>query len=181
MAEQLGTSTEVPGGGHAHSFPPFDKQTFPSQVLWLTLTFVALYLLMARIALPRIDSILERRRVRISGDLAEAQRLKGESDMAIAAYEKSLAEARGRAQTVANESRQRQVDEAEATRKALDATLNGRIAEAESRIAATKSAAMTNVRGIATEAAAAIVERLIGTAPTNRDMVAAAVADALKH
>jgi F-type H+-transporting ATPase subunit b len=181
MAEQLGTSTEVPAGGHSHSFPPFDKQTFPSQVLWLTLTFVALYLLMSRIALPRIDSILERRRVRISGDLAEAQRLKGESDAAIAAYEKSLAEARGRAQAVANESRQRQAAEAESARKALDATLNGRIAEAESRIAATKSAAMTNVRGIATEAAAAIVERLIGTAPANRDMVAAAVADALKH
>jgi F-type H+-transporting ATPase subunit b len=181
MAEPLGTSTEVPAGGHAHSFPPFDKQTFPSQVLWLALTFVALYLLMSRIALPRIDSILERRRVRISGDLTEAQRLKGESDAAIAAYEKSLAEARGRAQAVANESRQRQAAEAEAARKALDVMLNARIAEAESRIAATKSAAMTNVRGIATEAAAAIVERLIGIAPANRDMVAAAVADALKH
>ena len=142
---------------------------------------MALYLLMARIALPRIDSILERRRVRISGDLAEAQRLKGESDAAIAAYEKSLAEARGRAQAVANESRQRQAAEAEAARKALDATLNASIAEAESRIASTKSAAMTNVRGIATEAAAAIVERLIGIAPASRDMVAAAVADALKH
>src|SRR5258707_6691574 len=104
MAEPLGTSTEVPAGGHGHSFPPFDKQTFPSQVLWLALTFVALYLLMSRIALPRIDSILERRRGRISGDLAEAQRLKGESDAAIAAYEESLAQARGRAQAGGNES-----------------------------------------------------------------------------
>ena len=86
--------TEHPGG--KPPFPPFNKQTFPSQLLWLTLTFVALYLLMARIALPRIDSLLERRRQRIAGDLAEAQRLKGESDAAIAAYEKSLADARGR-------------------------------------------------------------------------------------
>ncbi len=180
MADET-AHTEVPAGGHAREFPPFDKQTFPSQLLWLALTFVALYLLMARIALPRIDSILERRRVRISGDLSEAQRLKGESDAAIAAYEKSLAEARGRAQAVANESRQRQAAESEAARKALDATLNARIAEAETGIAATKSAAMANVRGIATEAAAAIVERLIGIAPASRDMVAAAVAEALKH
>ena len=79
-----GTSVEVPGSGHARAFPPFDKQTFPSQLLWLTVTFVALYLLMSRIALPRIDSILQRRRQRIAGDLAEAQRLKGESDAAIA-------------------------------------------------------------------------------------------------
>ena len=63
--------TEVPAGGQV-KFPPFDKQTFPSQLFWLTLTFVALYLLMSRIALPRIDSILERRRARIAGDLAEA-------------------------------------------------------------------------------------------------------------
>jgi F-type H+-transporting ATPase subunit b len=175
-----GTSVEHPAGGHG-PFPPFDKQTFPSQLLWLTLTFVALYLLMSRIALPRIDSILERRAQRISGDLAEASRLKGLSDAAIAAYEKSLAEARARAQALLNDSRQQQAAEAEAARKALDATLNARIAEAESRIAETKSAAMVNVRGIATEAAAAIVERLIGVAPASREVVAAAVADALKR
>jgi F-type H+-transporting ATPase subunit b len=173
--------TEVPAGGHARPFPPFDKQTFPSQLLWLTLTFVALYLLMARIALPRIDSILERRRERISGDLAEAQRLKGQSDAAIASYEKSLAEARARAQALLNDSRQQQATEAEAARKALDRSLNARIAEAESGIAQTKSAAMANVRGIATEAAAAIVERLIGIAPGSPDVVAAAVAEALKR
>jgi F-type H+-transporting ATPase subunit b len=175
-----GTSAEHPAGGHG-PFPPFDKQTFPSQLLWLTLTFVALYLLMSRIALPRLDSILERRRARISGDLAEASRLKGLSDAAIAAYEKSLAEARARAQALLNDSRRRQAAEAEAARKALDATLNARIAEAESRIAEAKSAAMVNVRGIATEAAAAIVERLIGIAPASRDVVAAAVAEALKR
>jgi F-type H+-transporting ATPase subunit b len=181
MADQLGTSTEHPAGGSAHTFPPFDRQTFPSQLLWLTLTFVALYLLMARVALPRVDSILERRRRRIEGDLAEALRLKGESDAAIAAYEKSLAEARARAQALVNDARHRQVAEAEAARKALEATLNTRIAEAENSIAQTKTAAMVNVRGIATEAAAAIVERLIGIAPASRDAVAAAVAEALKR
>src|ERR1700722_3162372 len=124
MADQAGTSIEVPAGGHAKVFPPFDKQTFPSQLLWLALTFAALYLLMSKIALPRIDSILERRRARIAGDRAEALRLKGLSDAAIAAYEKALADARGRAQALVNESRRRQAAEAEAGRKALDTTLN---------------------------------------------------------
>ena len=180
MADQLGTSTEHPAGGSAHPFPPFNRETYPSQLLWLTLTFVALYLLMARVALPRVDSILARRRARIEGDLAEAQRLKGESDAAIAAYEKALADARGRAQALVNDARQRQAAEAETGHKALDATLNARITQAESGIAQTKTAAMVNVRGIATEAAAAIVERLIGIAPASRDAVAAAVAEALK-
>ena len=182
MADQLGTSTEHPAGGSAHTFPPFDSQTFPSQLLWLTLTFVALYLLMARVALPRVDSILERRRQRIEGDLAEALRLKGESDAAVAGYEKSLADARTRAQALVNDARQRQAAEAEAARKALEATLNARVAEAESGIAQTKTAAMVNVRGIAIEAAAAIVERLIGIAYGEpRCRRAAAVAEALKR
>lgn len=175
------TSVEHPAGGAARPFPPFDKQTFPSQLLWLALTFAALYLMMSRIALPRIGQILEDRRSRIAGDLAQAQRLKGESDTAIATYEKALADARARAQALLNESRQRQAAEAETARKALDATLNARIAEAERGIAAQKSAALANVRDIATEAAGAIVERLIGMAPTSREAVAAAVAEALKN
>src|SRR5438552_14098685 len=94
------TATEhIPASEHGGGFPPFQKDTFASQFLWLALTFVALYLLMSRIALPRIGTILEARRKRIDGDLAEAARLKDASDAAIAAYETSLADARGRAQT----------------------------------------------------------------------------------
>ena len=92
---------------HARGFPPFDSQTFPSQIFWLVLIFIVLYLLMSKIALPRIQSILEARRQRIEDDLEEAQRLKGASDTALAAHEKALAEARGRAQTLANEARHR--------------------------------------------------------------------------
>jgi F-type H+-transporting ATPase subunit b len=173
--------TEVPAGGHTESFPPFDKQTFPSQLLWLTVSFVALYMLMARIALPRVESIFAERRQRVSGDVAEANRLKGESETAIALYESALADARGRAQALVSDSRERQNAEAEARRKDLDTGLNARIAEAENKIAQTKAAAMVSVRGIATEAAAAIIERLTGSAPANRDAVAAAVSEALKQ
>ena len=109
------------------------------------LIFVALYLLMSRIALPRVGAIMKTRRQRVDGDLAEAQRLKDESDAAIAAYEKALAEARGRAQTLANETREKQAAAAEAHRKSLDAKLNARIAEAEKTIAGSRSAAMANV------------------------------------
>src|SRR5207247_4435303 len=113
---------------------------------------------------------------RISGDLAEAEKLKGESDIALAAYEKALAEARSRAQQIADETSHRLNAEAEERRKALESELNAKLAEAERTIAATKSAAMANVHTIAAEAAAAIVERLIGTAPAD-----AAVQHAVKH
>ena len=183
MAEQTGktiASTEqVPAGEHG-KFPPFDSSTFPSQLFWLTVTFVALYLLMSRIALPRFASILEKRRRHIDDDLVEAQRLKGESDAAMVAHERTLAEARAHAQTLADEQRAKAAADAETRRKDVDAKLGVQIAEAERGIAAARSAAMTNVHSIANEAARAIVERLTGIVPADRD-VAEAVRDALKR
>jgi F-type H+-transporting ATPase subunit b len=175
------TSVEhIPAAEHGKGFPPFDATTFASQLIWLVLTFVVLYVLMARIALPRIGAILEARQARIAGDLAAAEKLKGESDAALAAYEKSLSEARGRAQAIANETRQKEALAADEHRKALEAELNTRLAAAEQSIAATKAKAMGSVRGIAAETAGAIVERLIGKAPTAQD-VERAVADVLKR
>jgi F-type H+-transporting ATPase subunit b len=177
MATAQNAHTEAPTKVH---FPPFERDTFASQFIWLALVFVTLYLLMSRLALPRIGAILEQRRERIDGDRAEAGRLKHESDAAIAAYERALADARSRGHTLANQSREQAAAAAETARKALDAKLNARITEAEAAIAQTRAAAMTNVRGIATDAAAAIVERLIGTAPPSQS-VDDAVAAVLKH
>jgi F-type H+-transporting ATPase subunit b len=170
--------TETPEG-HG-SFPPFQSQHFPSQLLWLALTFLLLYVLMSRIALPRIGAILAERNKRVAEDLAAAQRFKEQSDAADAAYQKSLADARSRAQAIANATRERQAAEAEAINKRLEAELHEKLAAAERAIEATRAAAMQNVGSIATEVAAAIVERLIGTPPAERE-VAAAIADAAKR
>ena len=77
MAEKKTSAhTEAPGG-HKAAFPPFEKETFASQLVWLAITFVLLYVLMARVALPRIGGIFAARAKRIADDLAQAQRLRG--------------------------------------------------------------------------------------------------------
>jgi F-type H+-transporting ATPase subunit b len=170
--------TEHPGG--KIPFPPFNKETFASQLVWLVIFFVALYFIIARLAIPRLGGIIEARSQRIDGDMAEAKRLKDQSDAALAAYEKSLADARARAQALASETRDKLNAAADATRKKLETELNARLAKAEETIAATKTSAMANVQGIAIDTASAIVERLTGTAPAG-SAVQAAVADALKR
>ena len=170
--------TEHPGG--KPPFPPFNKETFASQLVWLVIFFVALYLVIARLAIPRLGGIIEARTQRIDGDLAEAKRLKDQSDAALAGYEKSLADARTRAQALAGETRDKLGAEADQVRRKLETELNARLATAEQTIAKTKSSAMANVQGIAVDTASAIVERLIGTAPSG-SAVQAAVADALKR
>jgi F-type H+-transporting ATPase subunit b len=180
MAEPAhNTGTEVPKGEHG-AFPPFQSQSFASQLVWLVIAFVLLYVLMAKLALPRVGGIIENRQKRIDDDVAEAGKLKHQSDEAVAAYEKALADARGRAQAIANETRERQAAEAEAARKKVEDQLNAKLADAEKTIAATKQTAMGNVRAIAEDAAGAIVERLIGTAPDQK-AVADAVAGVLKR
>jgi F-type H+-transporting ATPase subunit b len=177
MAEPT-AHTEAPGGKTV--FPPFDTQTFPSQLVWLAISFVLLYVLMAKVALPRIGAIFEERSKRICGDLKSAQDFKEQSDVAHQAYDKALADARGRAQSIANGMREKQAAESEAASKKLEAELHEKLAAAEKSIAATRTSAMGNVGSIATDTASAIVQRLIGTAPADHE-VAAAVGDALKR
>jgi F-type H+-transporting ATPase subunit b len=177
MAEPT-AHTVTPAGEH-RPFPPFESQHFPSQVFWLVVMFVLLYALMSQIALPRIASIFAERCKRIGDDLAAANRFKEQSEAAEAAYQKSLADARARAQAIASATREQQAAQAAATNKRLEAQLHDKLAAAEQSIAATRTAAMGNVGSIAAETARAIVERLIGTTPSAQD-VAAALADAPK-
>jgi F-type H+-transporting ATPase subunit b len=169
MAESHGgpkgtTAHSEAGGGHKE-FPPFQKDTFASQLVSLVIAFVALYLIVSKIALPRVGGVLDERQNTIDGDLAEAQRLKDESDNALKAYESELAAARSRAQAIGAETREKLNAASEAERKTLEDRLATKLADAEKTIASTREAAMSNVRGIATEAAAAIVQRLTGIAP----------------
>jgi F-type H+-transporting ATPase subunit b len=170
MAEQT-AHTEAPGG-HA-VFPPFQRDTFPSQLFWLAISFVLLYVLMAKVALPRVGAIFAERSKRIGDDLKAAEGFKEQSDAAHAAYEKALADARSRAQGIAAETREQQAAEAEATNKRLEAELHEKLAAAEQSIASTRTAAMGNVGSIATDTASAIVQRLIGTAPAEHEVSAA--------
>jgi len=181
MAERFSTAIEeTPPSEHGAGFPPFDRSTFGSQLLWLAIFFVALYLIASRLALPRVGSILAERRARVNGDLDAARRMKEEADAANAAYEKALAEARARAQAIAGETRAKLRVQSEEKRKALEASLGAKLAEADKTIAATKAAAMTNLRAIAQEATAAIVTRLTGATPA-QGAVAAAIDAAIKR
>ena len=155
-------------GGHKAPFPPFLKETFASQLVSLLIAFVALYLIVSRIALPKVGKTIDDRQNAIEGDLAAAQKLKDESDSALKAYESELAAARARAQAIGNETRDKLNAASEAQRKTLEDQLAVKLADAEKTIASTRASAMSNVRGIAAEAAAAIVQRLTGMLPDGK-------------
>jgi F-type H+-transporting ATPase subunit b len=166
-------------GSHKAAFPPFQKDTFASQLVSLVIAFVALYLIVWKVALPKVGGTIEKRQNTIDGDLADAQKLKTQSDEALKAYEAELAEARSRAQAIGAETRDKLNAAAEAERKSLEERLAVKLADAEKTIAATRTAAMSNVRGIAADAASAIVQQLAGVTP-NAAAVSSAVDASLK-
>ncbi len=169
------TETHATTEEHSEVFPPFDPSTFGSQLLWLAIAFGALYIVMSRMALPRIGSILETRRTRIEGDLKEAERLRQETEKAAAAYEAALAEARKNAHGIAEETRASIKLDIDNRRADVEAQLGKRVADAEARILATKDAALANVGDIAAETAQALVAKISGTvtAKEARDAVTA--------
>jgi F-type H+-transporting ATPase subunit b len=162
MAQKAGT-TMPEGAGHTKVFPPLDPGTFAPQLIWLALTFGLLYLVLRRVVLPRVGEVIEERGDRIKRDLAQAEKLKADTEQALANYEQALADARAKASAVAKTMRETLNSEVEKERAKVEAQIAARLAEAESRIAETKSRALASVGDIASEVAGTIVTRLIGT------------------
>ncbi|WP_339832063.1 F0F1 ATP synthase subunit B' [uncultured Parvibaculum sp.] len=158
--------------------PQLAFETFVPQLVWLVITFGFLYLMMARVALPRIATVLEERRDRIADDLDQAEQFKLQTDDAIAAYEKALADARANAHEIAQATRDRLHEETERQRQSIEARLAEKIAAAEKQIAATKEKALGNVRAVAIEVADAVVTELLGN--TDRAATERAVDSELK-
>ncbi len=160
---ELHAGTEVPhDAGHAKVFPPLDPQFVAPQLFWLAVTFVALYVVLSRFTLPRIGEVIEERADRVKRDLEAAERLQGETQKALEAYEKSLADARGNATSIARETREKLSAETEAERTKVEATLAAKLGDAEKAIAQTKDKALASVTQIAAETAGDVVRQLTG-------------------
>ena len=146
--------------------PQLDISTWPPQLFWLAITFLALYFVMSRVAIPRTGGVIALRKSTIDGDLAAAQKLKTETDNAIKSYEAALAEAKAKAQAISIENRNALNAEIEAERAKLDAALGAKISAAEKKVAASRDKAMAEVAGMAADIASQIVQQLTGAKVT---------------
>lgn len=158
--------------------PQLNPDFFAPQIVWLAISFILLYLLMSRVALPRVGSILEERKGRIEGDLAAAAKLREETDAALAAYEQALADAKARAQAIARQARDEMTAEMDKHRAEIDSGINAKIADAEKRVSAMKESATGHISEIATDTADAIIARILGKS-ADKTEVKSAVNEAL--
>lgn len=142
--------------------PQFDPSTFSSQLVWLVITFAALYWALTRITLPRIAEVMEARQSKIDDDLDRAVELERRAKAALAAYEAAVEAAKTEAQSVIRQGVEEMAAEAQKRHGELAEKLALQVSDAEARIAASKESALANIRQVASEAARAATLRVIG-------------------
>lgn len=153
--------------------PQLNIADFPPQIVWLAISFVILYFLMARVAIPRISDVLEGRQNRISSDLEEAERLNDDALNAKAEYEAALTSARAKAHGIVSELKSVMAKEQDASKAELDATLAQKSKAAEADINKAKETALEHVREIAADAAKSTVAKLVSLDVSDKDVNAA--------
>ncbi len=156
--------------------PQLNPLDWGPQIIWLAITFGILYLLMVKVALPRIGGVIDARAAHIAKDLAAADKLRRETEEAIAAYEQALAEAKQKAHAIIDAGRTKLKEEVAAERAKLDRELGKKSAEAEARINQAKTSAMKDVSAVAADVAADIVRQLIGANPPKAEIEKAVAA-----
>ena len=168
------TTEAAHGGGHeSGGLPQFQFEHWGGQIIYLVFLFLVLYVLIAKVFAPRLRRVFDEREQTISTAVATARQVQAEAAGQAEAAKAEVEQARAGARATAAAAKARVTDEANARAAAEEAVVAARIAEAEAAIGQTRDAAMSNVSTIAADAAAAIVERLTGKAPTAAEAAAA--------
>lgn len=177
------SSGVYPAFARAEGMPQLDfKNTLLlGQVFWGAVIFVAFYLVLSRSALPRVERVLTDRRQRIEGDLETARHARRGADHAVEELRRVRKEAAAQAQEnidrVFSEARKA----AEAENRSMAERLNREIAEAEKRISAERQEALKALPDVATQAAEAIIAKLLTPAHANAVPSGRVIREAVAH
>lgn len=166
-------STEAAHGEGGGGLPQFEFQHWFGQIVYLIILFGLLYWLMAKVFVPRLRGVIDQRAATISDAVSAARQVQAEAAGQAEQAKAEVEAARASSRSTAAAAKARVTEQANARAAEEEAVVNARIAEAETAIGKTRDAAMTNVSAIASDTAAAIVERLTGKAPTAAEASAA--------
>ena len=171
--EDTHASTEAAHGEGGGGLPQFEFQHWFGQIVYLIFLFAILYWLMAKVFVPRLRGVIDQRAATIADAVQTARQVQAEAAGQAEAAKAEVEAARASSRSMAAAAKARVIEQANTRAAEEEAVVNARIAEAETAIGKTRDAAMTNVAAIASDTAAAIVERLTGKAPTGAEAAAA--------
>ena len=166
MAEHISSHNvgEAAGEAAETGMPQLDFATFPNQIFWLVVTLVVIYLILNKVALPRIASVLSDRQGAITNDIAAAEELKLKAEEAEAAYNQALADARSEAQKIVAEAKAEIQADLDVAISKADAEIAAKAAESEAAIAEIRAGALESVQAVAKDVSKDVITAMGGTA-----------------
>jgi F-type H+-transporting ATPase subunit b len=149
---------EAASGG----LPQFDPTYFPSQLFWLTIFFVLLYLLLDRVLLPRVGGVIEARAKKIQGDIDAAAKANADAQAALDSYDATIAASRAKARAEMDTARAEAADVRAKQTAEADATHRAALDAAEARLMARRAQGLEAAREAAEDVACDIVRKIAG-------------------
>lgn len=140
--------------------PQLDSTWFASQIFWLIVTGLTLYVLMAKFALPAASKMVELRDAQVRQDLEAAYALKQQAEDIKIDYSKQLRDADERAHTLVNDLViELKAKQTSALAKSTAAT-QGKIADAERHLRAEKETVLRDAPEMSKRLAKTILTEL---------------------
>ena len=146
---------------HAQGMPQLDFSTFPNQIFWLVVTLIVIYLLMSRVALPRIASVLTERHGAIQSDLDKADEMKAKAVEAETAYNQALVDARAEAQSIVAHARAEIQKDLDVAMLKADAEIAVKTEESAAAIKEISASAVAAIKVVANDTAKEIVKTMM--------------------
>ena len=141
--------------------PQLDFSTFVPQLFWLFLSLSFLYLILSRIALPRISDVIEERKDIIAQDIDKAKALSNDTDLAIEELDIKIAEAKSKSLEFINPSRKKILDLNDSEKRKFGEEISKEIKKAEDEILINKDLAMSRISEIAEEITAEMLSNIL--------------------
>ena len=160
--------------------PQLNPEFWIAQIFWLTLIFSSLYLIIAKIFLPRITYIIENRKSRIVNDLDQTQKLKDNAEKKLNEYNEIIIQSKRDAKKIIDDSKKSLNQDLENKKKKFTEEIEKELLLAEKEIKDLKKSSVLNISNIAVETSSEILKHIINN-EVNKSSVSAIVNEITKR
>ena len=160
--------------------PQLNPEFWISQIVWLILTFGALYIVLSKVILPKISDNLESRRSQILENIEIAEKQREESEEKVKEFEKIILNSKLEAKNLFNEARQKVLEDVDKKRSELEKSIEAEIVSAEKEIQSLNSNSLENIKKIATDTSSDLISQLIGQ-EVDKNTISSIVNDLAKN
>ena len=159
--------------------PQLDPRYWPSQVFWLILVFLVLYMSIAKFFLPKIKDNLDNRENKIKEDLENAHKFKDQSEIKLKEYEAILDKAKKDVAKIHVESKRLLDKQIQLKKEKMEKEIESEILKAQSEILELKKNSISSIQTISKEIDSDIIENISGE-KLNESSIKATIEDISK-